>query len=303
MILLDGYEGLGTKFWVEVFDDVSSEQLSRIKNRVKSEIDEFGSKYSRFNSDSILSRLNSERRLIINSLSGSDLINMLKLGIQYGKSTAGIFDIFIKERLENIGYGKANTNINNNLSKDGNLNSDLEFTIDCDNTSIDIIGSRGIDLGGIGKGYLIDKISNIIINEYNIKYFIVNGGGDMYVSSNHEESVELYLEHPIEAGEYIYKIKIKNQSLCVSSSFKRAWQNAGAEVNHFITKEGEAVWAAAYIVGPSATLSDVAATVACISSDNTESLSKNMEALGVQYLVIDKNGKAIKSDAFPELLE
>lgn len=50
-----------------------------------------------------------------------------------------------------------------------------------------------IDLGGLGKGWLIDKLSDLLRNE-GYKEFLINGGGDMYVSST--EKQECYIEHP-----------------------------------------------------------------------------------------------------------
>jgi thiamine biosynthesis lipoprotein ApbE len=312
MILLDGYEGLGTKFWIEVFEDITDENFVIIESRIKGEIDNFGARYSRFRSDSILNKLNRERSINLNNSEDFDLINMLQISMEYYSLTNHTFDIFIKEKLENLGYGASDALLMGNSSEYASANfqssaADISNNVhaysDVDTkarptliitggdvySSVSIVGEKSIDLGGIGKGYLIQKISNILEQEFKLKYYIVNGGGDMYVTSNGGTAIDLYLEHPTNIGEYIYKIKLKDSALCVSSSFKRSWNRAGKMVNHFITKEDTPAWSASYIVGRSAAEADMAATVACIDADNADKLKNDMHAFGVDYLVLNSS--------------
>lgn len=326
MILLDGYEGLGTKFWIEVFEDITDENFVIIESRIKREIDNFGARYSRFRGDSVLNKLNRERSINLNNSEDFDLIEMLQISMKYYNLTNHAFDIFIKEKLENLGYGtndalhmggiseyvrnnfqSSAADIGNNMRVHSNVDTEAQPTLIITRgdvySRVSIVGEKSIDLGGIGKGYLIQKISNILEQEFKLKYYIVNGGGDMYVTSNGGSAVDLYLEHPTNIGEYIYKIKLKDSALCVSSSFKRSWSRAGKMVNHFITQNGEAAWSAAYIVGRSVVEADMAATVACIDADNSDRLKNDMHAFGVDYLVLNSSAEIVKSGGFPELME
>lgn len=326
MILLDGYEGLGTKFWIEVFEDITDESSVIIGSKIKREIDNFGARYSRFRSDSILNKLNRERSIDLNNSEDFDLINMLQISMKYYSLTNHTFDIFIKEKLENLGYGASDAllaenksehvrinfqssavDISNNVHAYSDVDAEAQTSLIITSgdvySSVSIVGEKSIDLGGIGKGYLIQKISNILEQEFKLKYYIVNGGGDMYVTSNGGSAIDLYLEHPTNIGEYIYKIKLKDSALCVSSSFKRSWNRAGKMVNHFITKEDTPAWSASYIVGRSAVEADMAATVACINADNIGKLESDMHAFGVDYLVLNSSAEIVKSNGFPQLME
>ena len=136
--------------------------------------------------------------------------------------------------------------------------------------------------------------------EYDIKYFVINGGGDIYATSDHGAELDFYMEHPTNVGEYIHKIKIKNKAFCVSSSFKRSWQNNGEMVNHFIYKNN--IWASSYIVCDNIIQADMAATIACIVSSSYGKLVEYMQAFEAEYFVINENSQVFKSQNFPELL-
>lgn len=164
---------------------------------------------------------------------------------------------------------------------------------------------RGIDLGGIGKGYLIDKLAKELQEKFSLKYFLINGGGDMYGTSDNEKEIKVYLQHPIESYSFIGSIKIKNQAFCCSSSFKRCWAINGVEYNHFVdTKKENLILASSYVVAPTATEADVYATVLCIVSDHKNKLSKIMENRNanrnkkIEYLVFDRNADKLISNNF-----
>ena len=260
--LIENYEALGTLWYINIHDDAFGlkVEISNIKNEILEMINTFQKLYTRFDEGSLLNKYNRGEditeniRREYNILSEyidpyNDLMEMIRLGEKYNHDSDGVFDIYIKDKLETIGYGKSN-NSNNN---------------------------KNIDLGGIGKGYLIDKIKDFLLGK-GIKYFLINGGGDIYLTSDNQEPIELYMEHPLEQGNYIYKIKLKDKAFCTSSSFKRSWEYKDKLYNHFVDSrksinknvsllESEMIWAAAYVIGDNATVADVYATIACIDSE------------------------------------
>lgn len=285
--ILDGFPALGTKWWVEIFQDIKN--FEEVKIRIEEEVKNFENKYTRFKETSLLSKLNREREIDFDE----EFFELLSLSNIFNKNSKEVFDIFIKEKLEEKGYGQI---IGNPLKISGEKSE-----VKVENNKIILEGNKGIDLGGIGKGYLIDKIANLLQKEFNIKYFLINGGGDIYVTSDKEKEIELLLEHPTNNNEYIYKIKIKNKSLCVSSSFKRSWNKEGKEVNHFITDK-EDVWAVTYIVSEKTINADVFGTISCILSDSEKEIKNIYKNFNVEYFVINQKGDTFKSEGFPELI-
>ncbi len=291
ILILDNFKALGTGWWIEIFQRGEAKfDVEKIKIRLEEEIKNFENKYTRFKNTSLLSELNTKKEIKFDK----EFFEILTLADKFNKNSGGIFNVFIKEKLEEKGYGKEVV-VAEISKKDF---SEISATIQNDNKII-LKGNFGIDLGGIGKGYLIDKLSNILQNEFNLEYFLINGGGDIYVTSNYGEDIQFFLEHPINEGEYIYKIKIKNKAFCVSSSFKRMWNKEGKEVNHFIS-EGE-VWATSYVVADRTVIADVFATVSCILSSDDTKLKNIYKNFDVEYLVINEVGKIFKSEGFPKL--
>lgn len=291
-IVLNGYKGLGTFFWVELFlhEHENHINLDTLRLRLEQEITTFDNNYSRFKHDSILNTLNRNHTLPYDH----HLAMMITHGEEASKVTGGVFSIYIKDALEEKGYGVPESAMYHDNSRIKETS-----TVVIDNKTITLLGSKGIDLGGVGKGYLIDEIARILREEFDLHYFVINGGGDIYATSNHGKKIELYLEHPITAGEHIGKIHVQDTAFCSSSSFKRRWTKDDKEVNHFIANKE--IWAASYVLAPSATIADIYATVCCIESDNDQALHNLKEKTNIKYVVI--TGKAIKkiSTGFPTI--
>ena len=91
-----------------------------------------------------------------------------------------------------------------------------------------------IDLGGLGKGFLIDKIAKEL-QVVGVKYFSINGGGDIYATSDYEEPLTFELEHPQNQKMSIGQIKIKNLGLACSAPNRRQWKDKiSGEFNHHL---------------------------------------------------------------------
>ena len=123
------------------------------------------------------------------------------------------------------------------------------------------------------------------------------------MTSDNEKPIEMYMQHPINRDEYIDTLHLKDKAFCASSSFVRILpppptppSRGGGQAhlrNHFITPDGSEVWAASYIVGDDAATADVAATIACILSNQKEKLEQVMNRLSVQYYVINERGERL----------
>lgn len=298
VFVVDGYKGLGTMFWVELFlseKEKNTAPLKEIQAELETTITAFEKRYSRFDKDSFLNELNTKKCVPYDH----DLAMMLQEGKKASLATENTFNIFIKEILEEKGYGNSGNapfHQNTTLEK-----SDTLIT----HESITLMGNRGIDLGGIGKGYLIDIVKKILEEKYLLRYFVINGGGDIYVTSNHGKEIELFLEHPTESDRYLNKIQLKDSALCCSSSFKRRWKKDNEEVNHFINNNGSKreVWAASYVVGKSTTIADIYATVFCILANEKQKIEGFAIRAHLEYVVIGEDGNLFVSKGFPEFLE
>lgn len=213
------FDALGTKWWIYLPKKSYKSNVDIIKNTVE----DFENNYSRFKEDSFIGQLNDNKYL---DSPPSELVNMLTYAIDVYKATDGIFNISVGSALEKLGYGKKsdeNSEISDNLLQDIKISPD----------KITLSPNTRIDLGGFGKGWLIQKLSEIL-KQNGTSYFSINGGGDIV---NYGKPKEFFIEHPTENDLYIGKIVLNNQSLASSSNIKRSWQHKGKEYAHIIHPE------------------------------------------------------------------
>lgn len=248
------FEAIGTQFWIEIFDEVHEHEHTSIKDRCVLICSGFNLKYSRFLSDSDISVLNRERRLENPS---AELVALLSYGKQLYVRSETTFNILTGHIVEARGYDASYSFVPtedlDTLSM-GNPVTDLmidehEIVISCGN----------VDLGGYGKGWLIDLIAKDFL-EHNIRHFLINGGGDMYGTSDNGEPITIYLEHPLEDNAYLAETTLLNQGFAASSPFKRQWKVGDITHTHIVTK-GEVPQLATFAKAASATDADAFATV------------------------------------------
>lgn len=222
------FEAIGTHWWIEVFDNISNEELEATQGRLELLCSNFNNEFSRFKADSQISILNRERILENPS---EECRTLLLYGKKLYLESQTTFNFLTGHILEARGYD-ANYSFTPNESITQtvcNPLTDLEITeeritLQCGN----------IDLGGFGKGWLIDKLKDDLL-AHGVQYFLVNGGGDMFGTSLPDgEAITIYLEHPTEAGQYILETKLLNQGFAASSPFKRQWKHGDTTYTHIV---------------------------------------------------------------------
>lgn len=272
----EGHKALGTIWFIEIFDSLSEEKILNLKKEIISFVENFEQKYSRFRVNSLLNNLNYEKQISFDK----DLWQMLDIGEKFYKETNGAFDLFIKKDLENIGYGKQIDREEKEIVVDP-----TKPRVWNDGKNIFLNSTSQIDLGGIGKGYLIDLLSQKLLQGFGINYFVINGGGDIYASSDNGSPIAVQLEHPSKAYESVGVVDLKNQSLCASSTVKRKWIFNNQKQNHFINFDTEKD-KASFVVADTAVVADVLASVACIIPDEV-SVVKFCQRENAQYWILN----------------
>ncbi len=251
------FEAIGTNWWIEIFDDITDEDLHTSKSRLEFLCSVFNEQYSRFLPDSQISILNRERVLKNPS---EKCRTILKYGKELYLRTHTTFNILIGHILEARGYD-ANYSFTAQESLESLkvcnpltdiIISDSEITLNCGN----------VDIGGYGKGWLIDVLTADLI-KHGIKYFLVNGGGDMYATSDNGNPITIYLEHPTETGKYLIETTLHNQGFAASSPFKRQWNDKNKTYTHIVS-EAEFDAIATFVKAETAVKADAFATMALL---------------------------------------
>lgn len=141
-----------------------------------------------------------------------------------------------------------------------------------------IPGTSEIDLGGIAKGFIVDKISKILIKD-NITA-VVNAGGDLRVFGNCSEPI--YIRDPFDFKENIYIGEYSNISIASSCISKDSYDRGGKSKIYI---DSEIIHCS--IIGKNCTICDALTKVTMIDPEISFDILNELKYLGI---VIDKNG-------------
>lgn len=205
--------GLGTS-WSIIIDTLRPSNPTHLYSLLQQQLVDFEAKYSRFLSTSQLSQLN-------NSSSPSyplspDLLTMINLGLKLKSLSHGHFDLNIATQLEDIGYDQ---HYSFTPKTDHHLH--IPGTYHLKNNRLIRRGQVKLDLGSLGKGYLIDQLAQTL-HQHQIPYFLIDGGGDLYGTTKKDLSPwRIAIEHPLEPNIAIATLSLNHQAIATSTSQKR----------------------------------------------------------------------------------
>ena len=143
------------------------------------------------------------------------------------------------------------------------------------------------DIGGMGKGYLIDKVAKIL-EDCGYQHYMVDGGGDIYATTKRSGVPwRVALEYPGKPDMAAGVVELKNQGVAVSDSFRRRWGKWHHIVHPFLKAPIESV------LGVVAVASDAWAAGSATSAlffSNEGEYAKVAEEFGASYLVFRSDG-------------
>ncbi|MBY0537997.1 FAD:protein FMN transferase [Patescibacteria group bacterium] len=263
MAILPPIKALGTEFLVEIWDEVPHATLETVHTHLEFLLSEFEHTYSRFKPDSYISILNNQK-FIDNP--PPDLVRVLQMGISYFDRTDGIHNLMVGETIIAHGY-----DADYSFTPKGSVfeipNPHEVLRISDERISL----SHGlIDIGGYGKGVAIDLLATRLRSEFGLRYFLINGGGDMYGTSNYGTPITIFLEHPTDPQTYLGTTTIMHEGFAASSIHKRSWTADGIKYHHIIdTKPAgkpSTCSDASFIIASDAVTADVFATVTLLAT-------------------------------------
>ncbi|MBC7746875.1 FAD:protein FMN transferase [Pedobacter sp.] len=248
------FDALGTHWWIELPEETDGDI---VKSKIIERVMTFQNDYSRFIPNSYIGKLNSTKRL---TAPPQELLNMLIFARDMFEVSEGIFNISVGGTLAQLGYGKSQPT--------AKLHTSLWGQVVMTEQEVSIPNDVEIDLGGFGKGWLIDTLGVLLKNE-GYEEYVINGGGDILVSSF--EPLEFALEHPVDSSLKVGTTRIQHGALAVSSSVKRVW-NQGAKTHHHLIDPRQGISSASpivatYVRAETALMADTMATILLITPE------------------------------------
>ena len=250
---------LGSKIVLTLRDD---EIDAKIFPLVWQEIRQFEKRFSRFLASSELSQINRKAGQAVEiSPEFKDLILACQ---KMAKATQNLFNPFILPALQSAGYIGSWPNID---IKKNNLDFSNRRICNIDNiklmkNTILIPSNCALDFGGIGKGYLLDKIA-AIIERHKIKNYWLSFGGDLIFAGHDEQKIgwQVGIADAKNPKKEIDILETFGQKMAVATSgvVKRKGEGWHHLIDPGTGRPAESNILTATVVAQSATLTDVLA--------------------------------------------
>lgn len=279
------WDALGTKFTITIWDDLLPERQNEITATAVRMTEIFDEQYSRFRTDSLITLLSKETGVFEVP---HDLTKMLRLYEALYVATKGSMTPAIGFALEDTGYDRAYTlSPKETVRVTPDLTTSLRILSD---THIELMTPILLDLGALGKGYLVDLLHDFLQSE-GCTRFLVDGSGDVRFSGGGAPIV-CGLEHPYDQTLAIGTFTLADGSLCASATNRRAWR----QFNHYLdplTNTSPTRIVATWAYAQSAALADALSTALFFA--DPESLRARFP---FEYLVLDRDLHAKSSAGF-----
>ncbi len=219
---------------------------------------------------------------------------ILERAKSYARRLDGVFDVSIGVVTELWGFNtEREIKIPNKTVLDSLLrlvNYENIVLNSQDTTAYLVQKGMKIDLGGIAKGYAIDRGVQVL-REQGIQNFLINAGGDIYVSGKKSANSpwNIGIKHPRKADALLAKFELNNFAVATSGDYERYAEINGKRYHHILNpKTGypAGLCRSVSLLAATAEEADVLATYFFI----TGLLSDHIEYLE-QFVLMDATGK------------
>ncbi|MFI5144914.1 MAG: FAD:protein FMN transferase [Ignavibacteria bacterium] len=292
---------MGTKFDIVALSP-SVDSCRRVMYYALKEVERIENLMSSYKASSEISEINSHAGEHPVKVS-FETYSIIRRSIEYSKKYDGLFDISIGPVSELWGL-----NTDHPVSKVPEkyvIDSLLKFVdyrnivLNENDTTVFLPYPRmNLDLGGIAKGYAVDRASKIL-HDRGIDNYMVNGGGDLYVSGLKQDSSRwvIGIEHPRDKNKVIGTVELTNFALGTSGDYERYVIIGGKRYHHIFDPR----------TGYPAPLSQSASALAPTTEEavilskylfiiGTEKYREYLKTSGVRGIVVDSAGNVFYDD-------
>jgi len=259
---------------------------------------------STYKEDSEISILNREGKAQVSQ----ETLEVIKDAIKFSNLTDGAFDITCRPLINLWKKAKKEEKVatEEEIEEAISLVGYQRIILEGNQIRLEKKGMQ-IDLGGIAKGYAVDKAIEVL-KKNGIKRALVNAGGDLYAlgTDPQGEKWQIGVQDPREEDKIIDIIKVKDKAVATSGDYRRYFTLEGKRFSHIVNpKTGltvQDVPMSVTIVGPDATTTDALSTGVFVLGP--EEGMKLIESLpGVEGMIISEGMKRITSQGWKEFLE
>jgi len=217
-------------------------------NDVFQEINRLDYLMSNYKKKSVLSELNNDASAEPADCN-KELASVIEQSLQYSDITDGAFDITIGPLMKKWGFFKKKGRIPDKEELDSALESVSYKNIIIEEKTIKSLSKNPvtvktvffknpdtqIDLGGIGKGYAVDRAVSVL-KQNGISSALINFAGNIYTFGTPpgKKSWVIGLQHPRESEGLLGTFEIKDKAVSTSGDYEKFFTIEGKRYSHII---------------------------------------------------------------------
>ena len=249
---------MGTRCYVELWAD-DPEKGNDAIDAVMAELRRIDDLMSHYKPESQLSQINlyaNERPVQVDK----ELFDLIKLSTHYSQITEGAFDITYASVGYLYDYPRHVHPTEKQISETLPAVNWRNMLLDEEHHTVrfEHPGMR-IDLGGIGKGYAVDR-GIAILKARGIQHALVTAGGDSRIIGDRMGRPWLVaIRHPDNSNKVVTRIPLSNSAVSTSGDYERYFDEGGVRYHHIIdphTGHSASKVRSATIIAPTATQTD-----------------------------------------------
>jgi len=171
-----------------------------------------------------------------------ELIDVLEKASRIGEVTDGSFDVTVSPVLKENGfYGDMPGELLSRIPDSKNGIGRENVMIDVETGTVLLKNNAWIDLSGIAKGYIVDSMAGILLEE-GVERFLVDAGGDMYCHSSGGNDAWVIGVRDPKRKNVALRINIGSQAVATSGDYENIVQEADDKVlAHIVKPDTESV--------------------------------------------------------------
>ena len=220
---------MDTYMEITAYGDNAKEAVAKASAR----INELDGMLSTGNSDSEVSKLNSEKKLKLSE----DVGNIMERSLEISESTGGVFNPAIYPIMQLWGFDTKNYKVPNKKELESTLKNINESKIKYDSkTRVAKLDKKmKIDFGGIAKGYTSSEVMKVF-KDNGIESGLVSLGGNVQALGAKPDGSKwkVAVQNPDSNESYIGVIEIADKAVITSGGYERYFKKDGKTYHHII---------------------------------------------------------------------
>ncbi len=288
---------MGTRIAVQLWSEDPA-LATRAMDAVIAEMHRTDELMSTYKPESQLSQVNAhayERPVQVDA----DIIDVVEKALEYSRLSDGVFDVTYASVGYMFDYRKHVHPTDAQIAEALPAVDYRQVVVDHDARTIRFLkpGMR-IDLGGIAKGWAVDRGIDIL-RELGIEHAMVNAGGDTRLLGDRRGKPWIVgIRDPRNEGKVVTRIPLQDEAISTSGDYERYFEEDGVRYHHILepgTGKSPKAVRSVTVIGPTAT--------------HTDGLTKPVFILGVERglefirkvkdaeaIIVDNEGRVFHSE-------